>query len=80
VIKVDVKLLVLRVANDQCGLETCLGLLDLLTPSLLVEILEGGESKSETIVQRNVSTAVTVLLKFLGEPFHWIMDSLKKVA
>ena len=79
-IKVDVKFLVLRVADDKSGLKTCLGLLDLLTPSLLVEILEGSESESETIVQRNVSTAVTVLLELLGEPFHGVMYSLEKMT
>mmetsp|Transcript_6230 Transcript_6230/g.12947 ORF Transcript_6230/g.12947 Transcript_6230/m.12947 type:complete len:313 (+) Transcript_6230:11590-12528(+) len=82
VVKVDVELVVLGVADDKGGLEAGLGLIDGLNPGLVPKVLEGYEGARDLVV--HLDDALGILARkdvLVGlELLHGLLDALEEVA
>lgn len=70
-VEVDVELVVLWVTNNESGLESSFGLLNLSSPLLSPEILKGEKSVTDLVVHLDILFGLSSLDEVLWELFHW---------
>lgn len=79
-VKVDVKTVVIGVANDKGSLEASLCLLDLKGPLLPPEVLVREEGVTDLVVLFDWAFVVALLGEFWGELFHGHGDAVEEVT
>ena len=79
-VKVDIKLVVLWMTDNESGLKSSLSLLNLGSPLLSPKVLEREESVTNLIVHLDILLGLSGLDEVLWELLHWSGDSMEQVS
>jgi len=79
-VKVDIKLVVLWMTDNESGLKSSLSLLNLGSPLLSPKVLEREESVTNLIVHLDILLGLSGLDEVLWELLHWSGDSVEQMS
>mmetsp|Transcript_40210 Transcript_40210/g.45990 ORF Transcript_40210/g.45990 Transcript_40210/m.45990 type:complete len:334 (-) Transcript_40210:699-1700(-) len=79
-VKVDIQLSVLGMSNNQSGLKTGLGFLDLVTPSLQEQVLESCQRDGDLVVRTNESSGIVLRGNDVREVLHRSRHLLQQMS